>query len=82
MARAMEPGLGIATALRTEELERCIAKHGINLIANNKGRRIFLAHLDTEPLVIRQPRHIGQLTGAYKLSRIAYIYRIAIYYCI
>ena len=67
MARTVEPGLGIATALRTEELEVCIAHHGIDLVAHDECRRKLFTHLDAKALVCRERSHFGKFARTYSL---------------
>ena len=51
MARSVEPGLGIATALDAEELQGGILCHGVNVVAHNEGARDFVTDFDTQAFV-------------------------------
>ena len=62
MARSVEPGLRIATALHAKELEVRIAHHGIDLVTHDECRRIFLVHLDAEALVCRERGKLSKFT--------------------
>ena len=65
VARTMEPGFRVAAALDAVELEHGVANHCVHVVADNECAGKFLAHLDAQTLVGRDPlRDVSDADGA------------------
>ena len=64
MARLVEPGFRISGAVDAVELERRVADHGIDLVADDEGRGILVQHLDAVTLVCLEIGCLAQLADA------------------
>ena len=53
VARTVEPGFRIAATLDSEELERGVLCHGVNVVADNKGARNIVTYLDAQAFLGR-----------------------------
>ena len=69
MARLMEPGFGISRTVDAIKLKGRITNHGIDLITNNKGRRILVKHLYTVTGIHLKRRYLSQVTNTDQTRR-------------
>ena len=81
MARLMEPGFRITRTIDAIEFKGGITNHGINLVTNNKGRRILVEYLNTVAGIHLKPRRMGQITNTYSTRRAFGLCRITSLIC-
>ena len=62
MAWLVEPGFGVSAAVDAVELERRVADHRIDLVADDKRRGILLLDLDAVTRVFGKAAELGNVS--------------------